>query len=121
MFMRLAHNSNRLLKLLSATVVTTFFLCQVIGMFCPIVLPTVEAQAMAQESHAGHGMAEDSLCQDSLVSPGGPFGIRPTAFLATGDLFLFTAPRIMLVPDELAWVLPGSRPLLFRLLSTFRI
>lgn len=119
MFMRLAHNSNSLLKLLSATVVTTLFLCLVIGAFCPMVVLNVEASTIFVDSHAGHLSGEDRMCQDSLVSAE-ESGIRlsTSPFLATLAL---PSVSFLSVREELVWVAPGSTTLLFRLLSTFRI
>ena len=55
-------------RFLSAAVLATVVLCQVIGTLCPMVPPVWGAPASFQSAHAGHAMGGTSMCQDSIPS-----------------------------------------------------
>jgi hypothetical protein len=70
--MQAAHH--RFFRILSATVMATLFLCQVVGSLCPMVPAVVMAETVIQDADAGHQMGMGSKCLDSLPTSPKSFG-----------------------------------------------
>jgi len=120
MFMQSARN--RLLRVLSATVLATLFLCQVIGSFCPMVPPGVETVTAIHGAHMGHTMGDGRMCQDSVPSSSKSFeSSAPHSLLLLKSSCVDLTPTGLLV-DAIAVASPvESDPPLYTRLSTFRI
>jgi hypothetical protein len=79
MFMPSAQN--RFLLALSAVVLVSLFLCQVVGALCPMGMPTAMAEPAIQDAMAGHPMGGGNVCADSLPSSSKP-SVTPDAHQA---------------------------------------
>ena len=121
MFMRSAHG--RFLRVLSETVLTTLFLCQVIGAFCPVMPPTVEVTTAIQGVHAGHTMEMGRMCADSLPSSSKSFASPGTHSMPLVDaLPPFPVVQHPAFGAQFAdMCLAETGPPLYTRLSTFRI
>lgn len=120
MFMR--STPNRLLDLLSTTVVVTLFLCQVVGSLCTVMPPAVAMAATIHEAHAGHAMEAGSMCADSLPASSKSVG----SSAAHTTLVIESFSPDMTHPGLSSHVPAGSSPArsgpsLLTRLSTFRI
>ncbi len=112
----------------SLTLIVALFLCQVLGAFCPMVVPATFAgdtalhQLHTGHPHATHGMLREGTCPDSLITPlkasDMPLDASVSADVDTSEEIPFTSERARhhaRHPHE-------SSPLpLYTLLSTFRI
>ncbi|TAJ29365.1 MAG: hypothetical protein EPO64_03965 [Nitrospirae bacterium] len=120
MFMR--STRNRLLDLLSTTVVVTLFLCQVIGSLCPVMPPAVGMAATIHMAHVGHTMEAGSMCADSLPASSTSVGSPATPTTLVIESFGPDLPHAGLSAHAPADTAPArSGPPLFTRLSTFRI
>lgn len=111
----------------SLTLIVTLFLCQVIGTFCPMVVPIAStAEASLQHLHPGHAhsvhtMIGEGMCPDSRVTPMETLDIPLADSLSVGvdmsvNVFLVSGvSNPVYAPHET----PGLP--LYMLLSTFRI
>ena len=55
-------------RILSAVVLATVVLCQVIGTLCPMAPAATGAPTSFQSAHVGHAMGGTNMCQDSIPS-----------------------------------------------------
>lgn len=113
--------------ILSLSVVSTVFLCQVIGSFCSMTTHGTELSTMAaiHYVHAGHHVfSGNRMCQESLPSSSPSQSVDPRIvheLLQLDFSCLIVAPN-SLRGDPASNVVPvRSGPLLYIHLSTFRI
>lgn len=111
---------NGLHQLLFLTVVATLFLCQVVGVLCSTVVPTVAATTSVQASHGGHAMAEENLCPESLASASEQ-GARLVQASGLPEPVSLVIAKSNLPAGDLASVPPKLGLPLYTLLSTLRI
>lgn len=67
--MDMRSRSSRLAGVVSLSLISALVLCQVIGGFCMMSPPAVEAATTIHGVHAWHPMGEGRMCQDSVPSP----------------------------------------------------
>lgn len=111
----------RAFSLVSAILAITLILCHVVGAFCPMTVPTVEAAALIQVSHVGHGMAEGVQCQDSLTSVAKESGAKVVHAYAVPEEHSAGDPGSVFPVENLAWIPHATKVPLYTLLATFRI
>ncbi len=107
-------------RLLALTILAAVFLCQVIGVLCPMSMPPAFASPLIVAVHA-HSGGEGPMCQDSLASHAKENGSRATQSPAIGDVVPPPMGPVISGLEESVAAASVFRPLLFRLLSTFRI
>jgi hypothetical protein len=115
---------HRVFSLLCTTVVITLILCHVVGAFCPMTVPTVEAAPIiqgAQVGHGMHGMAEGIQCQDSLTSVAKELGAKVGHACAVPEGDSVGDPGSVLPVESPAWIPHATKVPLYTLLATFRI
>ena len=112
----------------SLILIATLFFCQVIGAFCPMVVPiasTAETslyQLHPGHAHSAHTMIGERMCPDSLVTPMETL-VLPLADSLSVDVDLsVNVPFVSCVATNQAYAPHEISGLpLYTLLSTFRI
>ncbi|MBI4400843.1 MAG: hypothetical protein HY581_04340 [Nitrospirae bacterium] len=112
----------RFLPVLSATVLGTLFLCQVLGSLCLMVPPIVGTATTIHGAHMSHTMGEGRMCQDSVPSSSKSFETPALHPLPLLESFCPDITQTGLSAEAFAGAFPAaSDPPLYTRLSTFRI
>lgn len=115
------------LQRFSLILIVTLFLCQVIGTFCPMVVPIASpAQPALHDLHTGHAhsahtMSGEGMCPDSLVTSMETIDIPLDSLSIDIDLSVDELLSSPVSTDQADAPHKISGVPLYTLLSTFRI